>query len=206
MPNIRSFLFWALVAFLPAASNAQASSPGWIENLRLGGYVIVLRHGATTSDQSIDSMSRPNLPAERQLTSQGRAQAKSIGEAMRRLKIPVALVLTSSTARAVDTGTLLGVGEVSATADLAEGGPDTSADEDNRRAAAFRELVAQRPPAGNNVVVVSHKPNIVNAFGQAWSDVREGEASVFKPDGRGGYDLIVRIRADEWSALEGVSD
>jgi hypothetical protein len=31
--------------------------------------------------------------------------------------------------------------------------------------------------------------------------LREGEASVFKPDGSGGYKLIVRVQADEWSKL-----
>ena len=30
-------------------------------------------------------------------------------------------------------------------------------------------------------------------------DVREGEASVFKPDGNGGYKPIVRIQAGAWS-------
>jgi hypothetical protein len=57
------------------------------------------------------------------------------------------------------------------------------------------------PPADNNLVVVSHKPNIVDAFGKDWLDVREGEASVFEPDGDGGYKLIVRIQASEWGKL-----
>jgi hypothetical protein len=55
-------------------------------------------------------------------------------------------------------------------------------------------------------VIVSHKPNIVDAFGKDWLDVREGEASVFEPDGRGGYKPIVRIQASEWSRLAQASD
>ena len=55
-------------------------------------------------------------------------------------------------------------------------------------------------------MIVSHKPNIVDAFGEDWSDVREGEASVFEPDGNGGYKLIVRIQASEWSKLTEASD
>jgi hypothetical protein len=49
--------------------------------------------------------------------------------------------------------------------------------------------------------VVTHKPNILDAFGKDWFDVREGEASVFKPDGSGGYKLVVRIQAGDWSKL-----
>jgi hypothetical protein len=57
------------------------------------------------------------------------------------------------------------------------------------------------PPAAGNVVIVSHKPNIVDAFGKDWLDIREGEASIFRPDGNGSYRLIVRVQADEWSNL-----
>ncbi len=125
---------------------------------------------------------------------------------MRKLKIPVGLVLTSTIQRAVDTGKLLGLGEVTATVDLAESGPDISSEENNRRAQALRELVTEWPPVDTNVVIVSHKPNIVDAFGKNWSDVREGEASVFEPDGKGGYKVVVRIQANAWTELAQVTN
>jgi hypothetical protein len=53
-------------------------------------------------------------------------------------------------------------------------------------------------PPGTNIIVVTHKPNILDAFGKDWFDVREGEASVFKPEG---YKPIVRIQAGAWSEL-----
>jgi hypothetical protein len=64
----------------------------------------------------------------------------------------------------------------------------------------MRKVAATVPPAGGNVVIVSHKPNILDAFGKDWFDVREGEASVFKPDGNG-YKLVARVQADEWAKL-----
>ena len=73
--------------------------------------------------------------------------------------------------------------------------------ENNRRAEAFRKLVGTMPAAGTNTVIVSHKPNIMDAFGKDWFDVREGEASVFEPDGAGGIKPVVRIKAGEWSKL-----
>ncbi len=209
MSIIRLSLLCALLGFLPAAAGGQPapSQAEWIDALRTGGYVIVLRHGATVSDQAnTDSMSRKNVPAQRQLNDEGRAQAKSIGETMRRLKIPVGLVLTSTTQRAVDTGRLLGFGDVTATPELTESGAEISPDERNRRAQALRKLVSERPPADNNLVIVSHKPNIVDAFGKDWLDVHEGEASVFEPDRNGGYQLIARIQANEWSKLAQASN
>ena len=43
----------------------------------------------------------------------------------------------------------------------------------------------------------------MDAFGKDWFDVREGEASIFKSDGNGGYKLIARVHANEWSKLAG---
>lgn len=180
MSRLRLLILCALLAILPAASSGQTLSakPTWIADMRMGGYVIVLRHGETT----------PSV--------EGRAQAQTIGEAMRKLDIPVHMVLTSTVQSAIDSATLLGFHPVSATPDLAEG---ASLDQRNRKVATLRKLVATPPPLDVNVVIVSHKPNIVDAFGEDWRDVREGEASVFQPDWRGGYRLIGRIQADEWA-------
>ena len=54
----------------------------------------------------------------------------------RALKIPVGAVVTSMFQRAVDTGTLLGFGEVTSTMDVTEGGLVVTPDENNRRAQA----------------------------------------------------------------------
>jgi hypothetical protein len=104
MPVIR-LLLTALIVLLPLTASSQPapSHAEWIEALRQGGYVIVFRHGATTDQTRVDSMSKPNVSGERQLNEQGRAQATTIGQSMRKLKIPVGLVLTSMTQRAVDT-------------------------------------------------------------------------------------------------------
>ena len=210
MRGIRLSPLYALFAVLTrvAGSQAASSQPEWISGLRHGGYVIVFRHGATTSDKTKDSMSNPSAKnaGERQLNDEGRAQAKAIGASMHKLGIPVATVVTSSLQRAVDTGTLLGYGAATPNADLAESGPAVTADENNRRAQAFRALVAARPPADKNAVLVSHKPNIVDALGKDFSDIHEGEASIFQPDGNGGYKLIVRVKAEEWANLAPVSN
>src|SRR5262249_14888894 len=149
----------ALLALLPVAGGSQPLSgkPAWINDMLMGGYVIVV----TEND----------ISGEQQLSAEGRAQAQSIGESMRKLDIPVHVVLTSPMQRAVDSAMLLGFYPVTSTADLAEG---VSLDERNRHALALRTLVATPPPLDVNVVMVSHKPNIVDAFGEDWRDVRAG--------------------------------
>jgi phosphohistidine phosphatase SixA len=209
MPVIRLILLCALLGLLPAAANSQpAASPAdAINALRQGGHVIVFRHGATYSDQAdTDPLNPKNVASQRQLNDEGRALARSIGESLHKLRIPVAEVRTSMFQRAVDTGNLLGFGEAKTSPDITEGGLVVSPNENNRRTQAFRKFAGETPPAGSNMVIVSHKPNIMDAFGKDWFEVREGEASVFKPDGNGGYKLVVRILANEWSKLAQASN
>jgi phosphohistidine phosphatase SixA len=209
MTIIRLALLCALLGLLPGAANSQpaAAQADAISALRQGGHVIVFRHGATYADQAdTDPLNLSNVAKQRQLNDDGRALAKSIGESLHKLRVPVSLVRTSLFQRAVDTGTLLGFGEVKATADVTEGGLVVTPIENNRRAEAFRKLVSEMPAAGTNTVIVSHKPNIMDAFGKDWFDVREGEASVFQPDGKGGYKPIARILAGDWSKLAQASN
>lgn len=192
----------SLLWVVPALAQSSPPAPAWVAALRDGGYVIVLRHGATYTDQADTNPLDPKDTAhQRQLNDAGRAAAKSMGDALRTLKIPVGKVQTSQFQRAVETGTLLGFGEVSATADLTEGGLVVTPNENNRRTAALRTLAATPPAAGTNVVLVTHKPNIVDAFGKDWFDVREGEASIFRPDGKGGFTAVARVQAAEWAPL-----
>jgi phosphohistidine phosphatase SixA len=202
---IRRVLLAAFVASLwtlPASSqSADSNAAAWIAALRGGGHVIVIRHGATHADQAdTDPLNISDTTKQRHLNDQGRALAKSIGDSMRKLRIPVASVQTSMFFRAIETGRLLGFGDVATTADMTEGGLVVTPTENNRRAAALRKLAATVPAAGN-VVLVSHKPNIMDAFGKDWFDVREGEASIFKPDGNGGYNLLARVQAGDWAKL-----
>src|SRR2546423_725821 len=190
-----------LVAITAWAQDA-ATVQDILTKLRAGGHVIVFRHGATHADQAdTDPLNVANVAQQRQLNDQGRALARAIGEAMRKLNIPVGQVTTSQFNRAVETGTLLGFGPVTPTADITEGGLVVSPNENNRRAAALKKLAATAPPSGSNAVLVSHKPNIMDAFGKEWFDLREGEASIFRPDGTGGAKFGARAQAAHWARL-----
>jgi len=198
--RLPALLLGALDWLFAAVPRAQSPNGG-IPALRQAEYVIGCRHGATHQDLvGTDPLNLKNVAQQRQLDEQGRALARAIGDALRKLRIPVAQVHTSMFNRAVETGSLMGFGTLTASVDLTEGGLVVTPIENNRRAQALRVLVATPPPAGSNVVIVTHKPNILDAFGKDWFDVREAEASVFKPEA-GAYKLVVRVRAEEWGQL-----
>jgi phosphohistidine phosphatase SixA len=166
--------------------------------------VIVSRHGATHSDQADTdplNVGKPgNEARQRQLNDRGREVAASWNDATKRLGIPVGSVVSSQFQRAYETARLA-FGEPMLTADVSEGGLVVSPAENNRRAAAFRKLVATVPSAGTNTFIVTHRPNVLDAFGRDLFDLREGESAVFRPDGSGKHQLVGRVLPEQWTAL-----
>src|SRR5262245_33512788 len=172
-----------------------------VESLRSGGYVIVVRHGATFSDQAdTDPFNFDNIAKQRNLNEKGKELAKTFGDAIRRVGIPVGEVYPSNFNRALETAAPARFKDTEPTTDLAEGGLIGSPDENSRRAAALRKMLAQVPEKGKNTYLITHKPNIIDALGKDWFDVKEGEASIFKPED-GKYRLVARVQMEDWPKL-----
>ena len=192
-----------LFAMLPVAALAQPAGDdkALATALRAGGHVILVRHGATFPDQAdTDPFHPENIAAQRNLNDNGKALAKSFGEALRQAGVPVGKVYTSNFIRAYETATLAGFTDIEKTADLTEGGLIVSPNENNRRAEALRKLLAAAPKAGTNTVLISHKPNIIDALGKDWFEVKEGEASIFRPE-NGKYVLVARVQMADWPRI-----
>jgi broad specificity phosphatase PhoE len=163
--------------------------------------VIVIRHGATNEDQAdVDPLNTDNIAKQRQLSAKGEEAAKMLGSAFKQIGIPVASVTTSQFNRAYQTAKLAGFDNVAKSTDVTEGGLVVSPKENTRRAQAFRKLASAEPPTASNVVIVTHKPNIIDAFGKDWFEVKEGETTIFKPDGTT-YKVVARIQMDEWPRI-----
>jgi phosphohistidine phosphatase SixA len=147
-----------------------------IESLREGGYVIVVRHGATVSDQAdTDPFNFDNIAKQRNLNEKGKELAKAFGDAIRQVGIPAGKVYTSNFNRAFETAVLAGFKDIEKTTDLTEGGLVVSPDENSRRAAALLKMLAQVPAKGKNTFLITHKPNIIDALGKDWFDVKEAK-------------------------------
>jgi phosphohistidine phosphatase SixA len=192
-----------LMAMLGVAmpGRAFADNANVIQALRTGGFVIVVRHGATYPDQAdTDPLNFDNVAAQRNLNDKGKALAKAFGDAIRLAGVPVGKVYTSKYNRAYETAVIAGFKDIEKTADITEGGLVVSPNEGNRRIDAFHKLLGTTPMAGTNIILVTHKPNIVDALGKDWFDVKEGEASIFRPD-NGGYKLVARVQMEDWPQI-----
>src|SRR5215813_6744041 len=137
------------------------------QELRAGGFVIVVRHGATFADQAdTDPFNFDNIAAQRNLNDKGKALAKAFGDALLRARVPVGKVFTSKYNRAYETAVIAGFKDIEKTTDLTEGGLVVSPNENSRRIDAFRKLLGTAPAPGTNTILITHKPNIVDALGK----------------------------------------
>lgn len=191
----------ALLFAISAQAQSRPSEAELAQMLRTGGYVIVIRHGATNADQADTApLDYENVAQQRQLNAKGEDAAKALGAAFKGIGIPVSKAITSHFNRAYQTAKLAGFDIAEKSTDVTEGGLVVSPNENSRRAAALRKLASTLPSSGGNVVIVTHRPNIMDAFGKDWFEIKEGEATIFKPDGSA-YQVIARVQMDEWPRI-----
>src|SRR5918999_5378234 len=190
----------------PAPSAPSASSPGvasaspsLVAQLRQGGYVLYIRHAATESAQDDPTPDLNDPGTQRNLSAAGRTDAREIGQAVRRLRIPIGTVLVSPYDRTRETAEIaFGAGRPRVTRELiSEGFPGT---DDDRLAEQLRRLLRQRPSAGTNTVLVSHGFNITEA---ADISIAEGDMVVFNPAARQPLTPVATIGVDDWRSLRG---
>ena len=117
-----------------------------LSELRQGGYVLFLRHASTDFSQNDSRMtSFEDCATQRNLTDKGRAEARALGEHVRRLKIPIGEVLASPFCRTMETARLA-FGKARATNEV-RGGP-LSAD-DPKRYEPLRKLLGTQARRGH---------------------------------------------------------
>jgi hypothetical protein len=200
-----------LVIFLLMSPQSHAADlDGLVSSLKDGGYVIVFRHGATDDSQKdVYPFKFDDMSAQRQLSEKGRDLARELGAALRKLGVPIGEVYTSRLNRAVESGKLLGGKDVSPVDELTDSGAGSAsamANPDGKNAKAgraVRDLVNAAPKPGVNNLAVTHKTNVADAFGKEFSDIREGEALVYKTSSSGPAALVARVQANEWIAHAG---
>jgi phosphohistidine phosphatase SixA len=189
-----ALLAWALAAVAAGAPPAL-SGPALADALRHGGYVLYFRHAATDFGQNDEAMtSFDDCSKQRNLTDKGRADARAIGERIRRLRIPIGDVLASPYCRTRETAQL--VFGRSIVSNAVRGGP---ASDDAQRYAGLRELLASPVSGGTNRVIVSHGNPFRAVAGTPY--LAEGEAAVIEPRGKEGFRVVARIPLDGWDAL-----
>jgi phosphohistidine phosphatase SixA len=183
-----------------AASAQQLQGKSLVNALQRGGYVILMRHANAPRElPSAQTADPENVHLERQLDENGRTTAVAFGKALRDLKIPIGLVLSSPTYRAFETARYAQLPSPKAIPELGDNGQSMQITKESQ--AAWLQKQVTEFPSGSNTILITHQPNIAGAFPQ-WADsLSEGEALILGPDGKGGARLIARVKIEEWPKL-----
>lgn len=166
--------------------------------LQEGGLVLYLRHTETAEGgtDSVDTLG--DCAAQRELSEAGRRDAREIGAAFDALAVPVARVLASPFCRTVETAELAFDQVRTDDALLALDATAPSRDEQAAAEGRVRELLADEPPHGENVVLVGHLSNVGPVTD---TSPEEGGTVVFRPGGDGDFVLVAEVPPQGWQRL-----
>lgn len=188
MPNVLRSLaaFTALIALLGAAPGARAADDAAVwAALQRGTHVILVRHAQTTPGVGDPpGFKLDDCTTQRNLSDEGRAQARKLGETFRSRRIEVDRVLSSPWCRCVETAELAFAHKPQVSQALASffGEPEKR----DTQVAALRKLVSDYRGPGN-LVLVTHG-NSISALTGMTADM--GSVVVVKPEGSGKFALI----------------
>jgi len=183
-------------AFAAEPSPQALAGSQLLAALRSGGLILYFRHTSTDFSQNDDQMTGyEDCAKQRNLTDQGRDEARRIGAAIQRLAIPIGEVLVSPFCRTRETAQLI-FGRATVSPAL-RGGPARPDTPD--RYTELRKLLSTPPRTGTVLAIASHG-NPFHAVVEG-SYLAEGEAAVIKPLGAQGFRVLARIPKDGWEAL-----
>ncbi len=192
----RAFLAPAVAAWLIAAPAAAQKPDGaeWVDALQQGEHVIVIRNARSGAEVPPEGTEAPaNLEREREIDAYGQGEMAALSYAFRTLQIPVGQTLTGPAYRSRQSAQYFGFGDIEVVDELAEPG----AGGDSQWLAA---RVREAPPAGENLVIVTHGALIVEAFGSAASDIGTAETLVYRSNGERA-ELIARLTIEDWAKM-----
>ncbi|UYN93424.1 MAG: histidine phosphatase family protein [Enhydrobacter sp.] len=203
-PGRRTSMLGLVLAALPAGAPARTADEAVrraISDLRQGGFVIYIRHGETGGIGADRAPVMGDCSTQRNLDATGRAQVRRMGEDFRALGLPVGKVLSSEYCRCWQHAEAMfgkdGYRIVEALS-LPRSYPAVTADDRRLKTDALRALLAEPPAPGTNTVLVSHGNNMLMLTG--YHPGTQGEAVIFRPDGKGGYARIASVLPPDWTA------
>lgn len=171
-----------------------------VKALQQGGYVIYFRHAQTEKDYADQiSAKMGDCSTQRMLSEAGWQQARKIGQGFSNLKIPVGEVYSSEYCRAWQTADLaFGKYKKMPALNFAPAEEYTEAQTKQMRDAVMPMLSAV-PARGTNTVIVGHD-DVFDAATGIYPEP-QGIAYILKPDGKGNFEIIANVQAEEWLTL-----
>lgn len=108
---LRGVLFASMVLLLLPAQQASAGQAGW-DALKAGTAFVIMRHALAPGTGDPENIDLSKCETQRNLSDQGRQQARETGTLFRNNGIAAADVFTSAWCRCRDTAMLLALGAV----------------------------------------------------------------------------------------------
>lgn len=178
-----------LFALVPVMQPATANEAIW-NRLKGGGQVVLIRHAVTTPGVGDpEGMRLDDCGTQRNLTDEGRRDARLLGEAFRARGIAVERVLSSPWCRCLETARLaFGAAETWLPLSNLFGRPEKRAEQVRE----MRALVGERR-TGGDLVLVSHGSTILALTGVS---LDTAEMVVIAPEGDGRFSVTGRLRVD----------
>ena len=174
-----------------------------IRELRNGGYVLYMRHGAvlaTTSDKRVPGASWWRDCANTQrLAPEAQPRARAVAEAIKLQRINIFEVHSSEFCRAVDTATHFGVMPARRTAALNDASalPDQQPQTLMRYAEGIQLLLSAPIPTKVNRVLVGHQLP-ANLLHPALNNLPEGHVAIFKADTGNRFHFVTTLSPGQW--------
>ena len=166
-------------------SNAQPVANDEWSALRGMGKVVLMRHAIAPGTGDPSEFRLGDCRTQRNLSAEGREQARQAGQEFRKRNIPIKQVLSSQWCRCLETAKLLNLGEVEPVPALNSFFRDRST-EDSQTAQTRRLIIEHRQQEGV-VIMVTHQVNITALTGIV---PRSGGAVVVQANAAGDVTVI----------------
>jgi broad specificity phosphatase PhoE len=182
---------FVLILALAAAGAGHAADPLPLAELARPGRVLMLRHALAPGTGDPPGFRIGDCSTQRNLDAVGRAKSVQLGERIRKAGLARARVYSSQWCRCLETAQLLGLGPVEELPALNSIYNRPEARE--RIITALRAFLAQLPPNGPPVVLVTHQFTISEFTG---GGTVSGGGTIFQLNGTGAPRALGAIAPD----------
>lgn len=163
---MKRIVFLIVIVLMTSINPAVASEKAWkkVSSPKATGYVLLLRHAIAPGVGDPANFKIGDCSTQRNLSEEGRAQARAIGAWLKSEKIRIARVESSRWCRSIETAKLMDIGKVKQNPNL-----DSLFNSDNPiadpKTAATRELIIEHRNKKGLLVLVFHQINIMALAG-----------------------------------------
>jgi phosphohistidine phosphatase SixA len=171
-----------------AMADVDTDTAAMVARMKAGGHILMIRHALAPGTGDPADFQIGDCSTQRNLDDRGREQARTIGEWLRAHDITSTRVYSSQWCRCLETAELLEMGVVEELPALNSFFQRPQDREPNLK--ALREFIAEQPPDGELIILVTH---FVTISAIADEGVSSGEGVLLKLNDEAPYEVVGRV-------------